>query len=226
VLQKACQGLADSYGSQGTASGSSGGPAASDTVPAGLRPSSQTLARDDRDDQVAAAVMSAKEGDRDAFRYLYLRYARDVYRYVLSIVRHPHEAEDVTQQVFTKLLTVIGSYEQLEVPFSAWILRIARNLAVDHLRSSRRMVPCEEVRAEGDSAEYSTPDLVSSLREALASLPADQGQVVALRHIVGLSPSDIAVRLGKSEASVHGLHHRGRQALRQALRASMPARAA
>ena len=60
-------------------------------------------------------------------------------------------------------------------------------------------------------------DRALSLREALARLPADQREVLVLRHVAGLSPGEIADRLGKTEASIHGLHHRGRSALRAAL---------
>src|SRR3954451_6640396 len=93
---------------------------------------------------VSRAVARAKEGDQEAFRFLYLRYADNVYGYVRSIVRDDYEAEDVTQHVFTKLITTLPKYQQREVPFAAWILRVARNVAVDHMRS-RRAVPCEEV---------------------------------------------------------------------------------
>ena len=57
-----------------------------------------------------------------------------------------------------------------------------------------------------------------ALREALATLPEDQRQVVVLRHVVGLTPGEIADRLGRTENAVHGLHHRGRRALQQELR--------
>ena len=83
------------------------------------------------------AVARAKEGDREAVRFLYLRYADNVYGYVRSIVRDDYEAEDVTQHVFAKLMTVIGKYEERDVAFSAWILRVARNVAVDHMRQRR-----------------------------------------------------------------------------------------
>ena len=56
------------------------------------------------------------------------------------------------------------------------------------------------------------------LREALAELPDDQRNVLVLRHVVGLTPGEIAGRLGKSEPSIHGLHHRGRRALQRELR--------
>jgi RNA polymerase sigma-70 factor (ECF subfamily) len=167
---------------------------------------------------VAQAVARAKQGDREALRYLYIRYADNVYGYVASIVRDDYEAEDVTQHVFAKLMTALPKYQEREVPFSAWILRVARNVAFDHMRS-RRAIPCEEVReldptAHDDEAANQTS---LTLREALATLPEDQRQVVVLRHLVGMTPGEIAGHLGKSEPSVHGLHHRGRGALRAVL---------
>ena len=93
---------------------------------------------------ITRAVMAAKAGDMEAVRFLYIRYKDNVYSYVLSIVREPHEAEDVTQQVFMKLMSSIQKYEPRAVPFTAWILRVARNLAIDQLRQ-RRSIPCEEV---------------------------------------------------------------------------------
>jgi RNA polymerase sigma-70 factor (ECF subfamily) len=169
---------------------------------------------------ITRVVARAKEGDREAVRFLYLRYADSLYGYVRSIVRDDYEAEDVTQHVFAKLMTVLPKYEAREVPFSAWILRVARNVALDHMRQ-RRAIPCEEVR-EVDRQEED--DEVSrhrslGLRDALASLPEDQRQVVVMRHLVGLTPGEIAGRLGRTEPSVHGLHHRGRGALRTALSA-------
>jgi RNA polymerase sigma-70 factor, ECF subfamily len=164
------------------------------------------------------AIGRAREGDDEAVRYLYIRYADNVYGYVASIVRDEFEAEDVTQHVFAKLMTVLPKYQEREVPFSAWILRVARNVAVDHMRS-RRAIPCEEVREldpsqHDDQAAHQTSMM---LREALETLPEDQRQVLVLRHLVGLSPGEIAGQLGKSEPSIHGLHHRGRGALRTVL---------
>ena len=168
---------------------------------------------------VAQAVSRAKAGDQEALRFLYVRYADNVYGYVRSIVHDHHEAEDVTQHVFTKLMTALPKYEAREVPFAAWILRVARNVALDHMRR-RRAIPCDEVREldarrddQGDAQETAL-----TLREALDDLPDDQREVIVLRHLVGLSPGEIADRLGRTEPSIHGLHHRGRGALCSALR--------
>jgi RNA polymerase sigma-70 factor (ECF subfamily) len=166
---------------------------------------------------LSLAVARAKEGDREALRFIYLRYADNVYGYVRSIVRDDYEAEDVTQHVFAKLMTVIGKYEERKVPFSAWILRVARNVALDHVRQ-RRAIPCEEVRDLNHRENHDDAQQTSlGLREALESLPDDQREVIVLRHLVGLTPGEIAGRMGKSEPSVHGLHHRGRGTLRSAL---------
>lgn len=83
------------------------------------------------------AVAMAMAGNQEGVHYLYVRYAGDVRRYVTSFVRDRHEAEDVTQTIFAELTTAIQEYEQQGVPFRAWIVRVARNAALDHLRAKR-----------------------------------------------------------------------------------------
>jgi len=165
--------------------------------------------------QTRLAVARAKEGDREAFQFLYVSYSDNVYGYVRSIVRDDHEAEDVTQHVFAKLMTSIVKFDERGVPFFAWLVRFARNVAIDHMRANRA-TPCEEVmdpaRCDGSDLEHTL-----TVREILAALPEEQREVVVLRHIVGLSPGEIADRMGRSESSVHGLHHRGRRAFRHEL---------
>jgi RNA polymerase sigma-70 factor, ECF subfamily len=167
--------------------------------------------------RTSEAVKRAQQGDREALGFIYARYADNIYGYVRSIVHDPHAAEDVTQQVFAKLIRVIGKYEEREVPFFAWMLRVARNLAVDHLRH-QRLVPVEEIRATDDgSGDPAGARRMGELREALSQLPKDQCEVLVLRHFAGLSPVEIAARTGRSEGSVHGLHHRGRRTLKAEL---------
>src|ERR687893_460954 len=132
---------------------------------------------------LSRAIARAKEGDASALHFLYIRYADDVCGYVQSIVRDQHEAEDITQSLFAKLLSKIQRYEQRQVPFSAWILRVARNAALDHLRA-RRQIPFEEVRT------------------------TDEGH----------DEVQFEDRMEKTESAIHGLHHRGRGALKAALR--------
>jgi RNA polymerase sigma-70 factor, ECF subfamily len=187
-----------------------------------IGPATQGFVVEGRDEDattrmVSMAVKRAQAGDPDAFGFLYARYAENIYGYVRSIVHDHHEAEDVTQHVFAKLMHVIGKYQERDVPFFAWMLRVARNVAVDHIRQ-QRLVPVEEVR-DPDLAIGEAPGggRIDDLKEALATLPHAQREVLVLRHVAGLSPTEIAVRTGRTEGSIHGLHHRGRKALRAEL---------
>jgi RNA polymerase sigma-70 factor (ECF subfamily) len=174
------------------------------------------------DGLVHDAIARAKQGDEDAMRFLYLRYADNVYGYVCSIVRDEHEAEDVTQQIFAKLMTALKRYEPRSVPFSAWILRIAHNAAIDSMRA-RRAVPCEEVRSPDLEDGSLARERATDLKEAIAKLPDEQREVIVMRFILGLSPKEIAERIGRSEDAVHGLQHRGRLTLRRELTAMQSA---
>ena len=165
--------------------------------------------------KVKLAVARAKEGDQEAVRFLYVVYVHNIFGYVRSIVRDDHEAEDVTQHVFAKLITAIVKYDDRGVPFFAWLLRMARNVAIDQLRANR-LTPTENV-IDPDMSSGIDLDRTETVRSALATLPEEQRQVVLLRHVVGLTPGEIADQMGRSEGSIHGLHHRGRRALQREL---------
>jgi RNA polymerase sigma-70 factor (ECF subfamily) len=165
---------------------------------------------------VLAAAARAKHGDPDAVRLLYLQYADNVYGYVCSIVRDEHEAEDITQHIFAKLVPALGRYEPRVAPFSAWILRVAHNAAIDHTRT-RRPVPYGDVHSDGVETEVDVTgrERFADLRLALDALPSEQRDVIVLRFLIGLTPREVATRLGRSEDAVHGLQHRGRRRLRR-----------
>ena len=185
-------------------------------VPVGFTQRSSYEDSPERREQTRLAVARAKEGDQTALRFLYATYSCHVYGYVRSILRDDHEAEDVTQHVFAKLMTVVTKYEDRGVPFFAWLLRLSRNVAIDHLRANR-LTPTDSV-SESEPGSAADLDRARLVKEALATLPNEQREVVFLRHVVGLTPGEIAERMGRSESSVHGLHHRGRRALQLALR--------
>ncbi len=172
--------------------------------------------------RVRVAVTRAKQGDTEALRYIYVVYCDNIYGYVRSIVRDEHDAEDVTQQVFAKLITAIVKYDDRGVPFFAWLLRLSRNVAIDHLRRNRTSPTANLIEPEASAG--TDPDRAETVREALATLPDEQRRVVFMRHVLGLTPVEIADRIGRSESAVHGLHHRGRRALQRelTLRGSTP----
>jgi RNA polymerase sigma-70 factor (ECF subfamily) len=173
------------------------------------------LNRPAADDLVAAAVARAREGDDDALRLLYLLYADNVYGYVLAIVRDEHDAEDITSEVFARLGRALTRYRAGATPFAAWLLRVARNAALDHLRA-QHSVPRAEVHVSSE-AELPARERLADLRAALAALPSDQRQVVLLRLVAGLTPGEVADQLGRSVDAVHALQHRARRRLRREL---------
>jgi RNA polymerase sigma-70 factor (ECF subfamily) len=165
---------------------------------------------------VAAAVDRARDGEDDALRLIYLLYADNVFGFVLAIVRDEHDAEDITSEVFARLPRALGHYRTSATPFAGWLLRVARNAALDHLRA-QRSVPLAEIRATGASAELQAVERLDALKAALAALPEDQRQVMLLRLVAGLTPGEVAERLGRSVDAVHALQHRARRRLREEL---------
>lgn len=172
---------------------------------------------DDEEEQrrTAAAVRRAAVGDPEGMSYLYERYSGPVYSYVCSIVRNRDDAADVTQQVFLKLITALPRYDARRARFAAWILRVARNAAIDSLRASRNSVASEA--EEGGSEEPKDNSDRELLRHVLADLTDAQRKVLFLREHVGLSASEVGEQLGKKEAAIHTLHHRARLAARRRL---------
>jgi RNA polymerase sigma-70 factor (ECF subfamily) len=103
------------------------------------------------------------------------------------------------------------------VPFSAWLLRITHNMAIDFVRRRTPIVDEPERPVAEDRPQFESHQLRGVLQDALTELPEVQREILVLRHLGGYSPGEIAERLGRSENSVHGLHHRGRRALQRAL---------
>jgi RNA polymerase sigma-70 factor (ECF subfamily) len=162
------------------------------------------------------AIRQVRDGDPAGLSYLYTRYSGPVYSYVCSIVRDRDDAADVTQQVFLKLITAFPQYDPQRARFAPWILRVARNAAIDWLRESRSVVSATEAVevAHDDAATHNDREV---LRHALAKLTASQRTVLFLREHVGLPAGEVARCLGKREAAVHTMHHRARVAARRGL---------
>ena len=193
-------------------SGGAARSAADDTVHA-LFASSHDGVEDDRRER--RAIARAAAGDRDGLQYLYERHAWGVYRHVRRHLRDDHEAEDVTQLVFLKLMSDIGRYDARRGRFSSWLLCVARNVAIDHLRKARPILSGET--EHGGPVDEAGRDRRGALVEALSDLSDDQRKVIVLRQLYGLSPAEIAEKMDRTEGSVHALHHRARVATRSNL---------
>jgi RNA polymerase sigma-70 factor (ECF subfamily) len=169
----------------------------------------------------------ARAGDADAFGQLYELHVDRVYRYVAYRVKTEHEAEDLTEQVFLKAWEAMPRYEDRGLPFRAWLFRLAHNLVIDHYRVRRSDVSLNELLDSDQSYEPSGPDPqvevearldADEVRLAVRRLGEEQRQVVLLRFVEGLSHSEVADILGKTEGATRAIQHRALGALARALK--------
>ena len=174
-------------------------------------------------DQVRKLVERAQQGDRAALEELYLIHFDRIYSYLHMSVGNRHDAEDLTTQTFLKMLESIGKFRFRAAPFSAWLFRIAHNLAMDHFRASRRWQPEEEVpEPVGEtepSAELAAFQSIGrqSMLELIENLSHDQQQVLTLKFVFNFPNAEVATILGKTEGAIKSLQHRALASLQKQL---------
>jgi RNA polymerase sigma-70 factor (ECF subfamily) len=160
-------------------------------------------------------VARGQRGDREALEELYLIHFDRIYSYLHVSVGNRHDAEDLTTQTFLKMLEKIGSFRWQSAPFSAWLFRIAHNLAMDHFRARRRWQPEEEVpeppahEAE-PSAELEAMRTIGreSMLQLIEDLSPEQQQVLTLKFVFNLPNAEVAAILDKTQGAVKSLQHR------------------
>src|SRR3954467_1006809 len=165
-------------------------------------------------ENVRKLVDRAQQGDRAALEELYLIHFDRIYSYLHMSVGNKHDAEDLTTQTFLKMLESIGKFRFRAAPFSAWLFRIAHNLAMDHFRAARRWQPEEEVPEPIGSEELSAEDEAmhsigrQSMLELIDELSPEQRQVLTLKFVFNFGNGEVATILGKTEGAVKSLQHR------------------
>jgi RNA polymerase sigma-70 factor (ECF subfamily) len=179
-----------------------------------LEPSAEHI----EDLETARLVTSIQAGaGPDAFTALYRRYFDRVFSYLRLLVNDSHQAEDLTQDVFIKLMEKIPDYRRRSEPFRAWLFTVARNQAIDRLRRSNRLELDRNGDLEGraERAEHDEPrlggfDWISDgdLMLFVERLPLAQRQVLALRFMLDMTHAEIATVLGRSHEDVRTLQHR------------------
>ena len=177
-------------------------------------------------DQVRRLVERAQAGCRAALEELYLLHFDRIYSYLHMSVGNRHDAEDLTTQTFLKMLESIGRFRWQAAPFSAWLFRIAHNLAMDHFRATRRWQPEKDVPEppgeEEPSAEAAAMQLIGrqSMLALIDRLSPEQQQVLTLKFVFNFSNSDVATILGKTEGAIKSLQHRALLSLQKQLAAA------
>jgi len=173
----------------------------------------------------ATLIQRAKEGDPAAFAEIYDRHQPVVYRYIFYRVGDAVIAEDLTSEVFVRLVDSIEDFTYQGRPLLAWLYTIARNLVTDHHRRTGRatMVPLDErLVADVTDLEDGAGHTLAQQRLAAAvdQLTEDQRQVILLKFFERLDNETVARVLGKSCGAVKALQHRALAALRRILKSN------
>ena len=163
-------------------------------------------------------VQQAQNGDPGAVEALYRQFADPIFRYIYYRVSSQRDAEDLTTEVFIKMVEGLPNYRITGAPFEAWLYRIASSRVIDfHRRQSRR----PESVLDDSVVDTNThlEELVQRrqeleiLRNILTQLSDDEQTLLILRFVDHRSHGDVAVIMGKTPAAVKAMQHRALQRL-------------
>ncbi len=159
-------------------------------------------------------VSRAKAQDTVALGRIYDLFVERIYRFVYVRVGRREDAEDVTEQVFVKVLKNIGSYEERGLPFEAWLFRIVRNLVTDYYRGRRKtFVPLDEAvhvidpkpkPEEAVSVKLQYEEVLGQIRK----LPERYQEIIELKFIEELTNDEISQILKKPVDQIRVLQSR------------------
>ena len=176
-----------------------------------------------------ALIKATRDGDKNAYGRLVLKYQKRVYRFVAALLGRTDTAEDMVQEAFVKGYLALNDFE-LGRPFYPWISTIARNLALNHIKRDERERPISEI----DDFLYQVPDSSANplermiekendkrLLRAIMALPIQFRSVFILRMFEKMSYEEIARYLNISVGTVDSRLHRARERLVEALKDSL-----
>ena len=177
------------------------------------------------DRQVEHIVKQAQAGEQSAFAELYEMYYDPIYRYVSFKCGNRIEAEDLSGEVFLKMIESIHTFKFRGFPFTSWLYRIAHNVVVDNFRRKGRRptVPLDDAINSASDAHSDLERLAEvslTMREVVSAmdrLTDLQREVVTLRFAAGLSIAETAKAVGRKENAVKALQHAGIRKLRDIL---------
>ena len=171
-----------------------------------------------------ALIDRAISGDNEAFSSLYEQNIKKIYNYIYYRTGNIHDAEDLTARVFQRALAHITKYKRTDVPFTAWLYRIAHNLVANWHRDGKRK---NEVSLDDHSdlrSKHELPDRliekreeISRLLNAIHRLSHDRQMVLILKYVEDLPNKEIGEIMGKTEGAIKSLYHRTLIELREIL---------
>lgn len=179
-------------------------------------------------EEVRRLVEAAQAGDKQSLEDLYLLHYDRIYSYLHLKLGNQHDAEDLTTQTFLRMIEALPKFQWRSLPFSAWLFRIAHNLAVDRFRAASRYQLQDEVpeppahaapRSAEDEASHSLGR--QSMLDMIEGLSDDQRQVLTLKFVYGFTNSEVSGILQKSEGAVKSLQHRALVSLQKSMSEGM-----
>lgn len=160
-------------------------------------------------------IDKAINGDFEAFGELYSQNVQKIYNYIYYRTGNRSDAEDLTARVFQRALKHISNYKKTDVPFSAWLYRIAHNLVSNFYRDTnrKREVPIEEQEINLPQPEHLESSVIRNeqldhLMAIIRKLPPDRQLVIILKFVDDMPNTEIAAILGRSEGAIKSLYHR------------------
>ncbi|HEY5640437.1 MAG TPA: sigma-70 family RNA polymerase sigma factor [Dehalococcoidia bacterium] len=166
-------------------------------------------------------VDAAKAGDEAALSELYQTYFPRLYRYILARTGNTYDAEDLTEEVFMRVLEAIKRFQHREAPFSAWLFRIAHNAVISQRRKetargrSSQLNDGMPIDSAGPEELVESRVALSEVMQAAKKLPDAQRQVISLRFAAGLTVAETARAMGKGEGNVKVIQHKAIAKLRE-----------
>lgn len=176
----------------------------------------------------ARLLQRMAEGNRAAFGELYDRFSRPLYATALRILNDAKEAEDIVQDTFISLWEKAGDFAVSRGTAFGWAVTLTRNRAIDRVRMRRRRTELLDQAAPEDlgygggsgpdsADQASLSEQSTSVRSAVAALPAEQKQALELAFFSGLTQQEIAARLNEPLGTVKARIRRGLLKLRATL---------
>ncbi|MDE6024140.1 MAG: RNA polymerase sigma factor [Lachnospiraceae bacterium] len=172
-------------------------------------------------EEFESALDLVVKGNKEGLKIIYDAYIRLIYAVVIDTVGHREDAEDITSEFFIKLIRVAGSFKKGS-PHKAWLVTIAKNMAIDAIRKNKREIPVEQAEADYSSVEHDSPVesqtvLAEDMRKAMSKLSQKEREIIDMKLLGELKFREIAMVTKQPMGTVTWLYNQGIKKLRRCL---------
>lgn len=173
-----------------------------------------TMATEDQFNNQAEAL---QKGDTGSAEKIFDHFSAPIYAFFMARIRHKGTAQDLTQEVFLKVIKSIEQFDKNSGNFTAWIWQIARNSAIDYFRRKRPSyladLPEEGANIKEERARSDESAKVREIMDIVETFSADEQEVFQMHFVADMSYTDIARATGKTESALRVAIHRLRKKL-------------